>query len=384
MPDLCDEGDELVVDAGRVDNDNGPPPQHSPITPSSLMHDQTPSLASSEPTLQDFASQPDLSLPSLIEPWGSMPSMPSAEFQKLFDMACFDTGYEGLDHTDNLYPPMEENQDPLMMAGAPQIFPELVSDMTSLSPSQNPQGSELSLDAIDIFPSNPKPPVSKASSHTLFQDLMPPQDIHSTTTSDHVKSLFSTCLCQASALDLMALSTPSQSIRNRPQGELLSFEEVLEMNQKATETVSIILRCPCQKDAYLLVPLALAMYKTLEWFDAAVLAGKSSVISVPRTGIDGESFAGEDPSRTAAQIVLSRLPTIRRIANALSDHLQNANQGFQNSDKVATDQQQSQTNGLFSQVSTASPMFAGLLRDMDTNLASRTRELASKAINQIR
>ncbi|KAF9693043.1 hypothetical protein EKO04_009303 [Ascochyta lentis] len=379
MPDLGDETDELVVDVGCVDH--GRSLQRSPTTPSSLTHDHTPSLPSSERTLQDFGSQSDLSLPSLIDPWGPMPSMSSAEYQKLFDLACFETGYEGLDHTDNLYTAMEEDQDSLMMAGAPQIFPELV---TSLSPMQNPQGSELSLDAVDVFPSNPKPPVSKASSHTLFQDLMPPQDSRSTTTSDHLKSLFSTCLCQASALDLMARSTPSQSIRNRPQGGLLSFEEVLEMNQKATETVSIILKCPCPKDAYLLVPLALAMYKTLEWFDAAVLAGKSSVISVPRAGIDGESFAGEDPSRTAAQIVLSRLPTVRRIANALCDHLQNANQGPQTGDKVASDQQQSQTNGLFSQISTASPMFAGLLGDLDTNLTSRTRELASKAISQIR
>ncbi|KAK3627689.1 hypothetical protein LTR56_015451 [Elasticomyces elasticus] len=194
------------------------------------------------------------------------------------------------------------------------------------------------------------------------------------------------CSCHGRALDLVGQPTPLQNHNNGFNCGRPSFESVIDLNNTATDAMSEILQCPCGKNAYLLIVLALATFKTLEWFDAAAADGEVGLVSAPNTSIGGGIVGRENRSRAAAQIVFSRLPSIHRVVRTLSDQLLTLH-GNANLDDVNTPQQHTSNT---SRLSAADDCFAlstlssSLASSLEGDLRKRSIDLAKRVILRLR
>ena len=181
------------------------------------------------------------------------------------------------------------------------------------------------------------------------------------------------CSCQGRALDLMEQPIPLQNQRSGSKSGKPSFESVLNLNNTATDAMSEILQCPCGKDAYILVVLALATFKCLEWFDAASAEGELGLVSEPSRGIGGGVPSDGNPSRAAAQIVLSKLPDVNIICRTLSDQLRDLHQDGEH------------INGLRAMKdSFGTQLSSGLATSLAVDLRKATLNLAKRVIVRLR
>ncbi|CAO2648466.1 Nn.00g077330.m01.CDS01 [Neocucurbitaria sp. VM-36] len=124
-----------------------------------------------------------------------------------------------------------------------------------------------------------------------------------------------------------------------------SFESVIEQNQAAVDAVDEILKCPCSRNSVLLFALALVMFKMLGWYTACVnatpqapgehdsddsepmmrtssIGRRPSIVRRPSqsTMLDYEMDVDYE-DRIVCQIVLSRLYSVRRTLNVLTERL---------------------------------------------------------------
>lgn len=124
-----------------------------------------------------------------------------------------------------------------------------------------------------------------------------------------------------------------------------SFESVIEQNQAAVDAVDEILKCSCSRNSVLLFALALVMFKMLGWYTACVNAtprapgeqeSDDPESMVPASSIGRRPSIVRRPSqstmlgyemdinyedRIVCQIVLSRLYSVRRTLNVLTERL---------------------------------------------------------------
>ena len=206
------------------------------------------------------------------------------------------------------------------------------------------------------------------------------------------------CSCQGRALDLMGQPTPAQSRQqsaaSSPHGGRPSFESVLDRNHSTTDAMAEILQCPCGKDAYTLIVLVLATFKTLEWFDAAAASSPAEeaarFVSLPDAGVHGDRGSGDDPSRAAAQIVLSRLPSVNRIVSTISEQLRILHRSTSGVIGSGGDAQRQLTSGETANLRAANHPFtapllsSSLANTLESDLRRRTLALAKSVIIRLR
>lgn len=318
------------------------------------------------------------------EPWPTGTGLSSEEMEELFNLDCFNQNFTTLDVGENLFSGMgvEKAQTSssadclaatasLEHAGDPGFSPFRFDSTGSLPVHSMVQSDNMSSTATS----------SGATTRTQSSDSGL-STLHRSLTNDDLASVRSlgqqmgSCSCQARALDLMILPTPSQTSQGRSNaGEAPSFESVLDLNATVTEAMWQILQCPCTKDAYQLVVLALSTCKTLEWFDAA--ASSVQLVAPPTASIGGMASTGQDASRTAAQIVLSRLPSVQRVVDTLSDQLHLLFQGQEIGEAEGM-------NGITFDTSSHHFFSADLARSLEMKLRRRTREMARRVIAQLR
>jgi hypothetical protein len=125
------------------------------------------------------------------------------------------------------------------------------------------------------------------------------------------------------------------------KGRLLpTIREVIALNETTIEAVGAMLDCGsgCARDSYLLVLMALIVFKVLGWYAAAATrcgvaaaddslacAGSHSEMAVggPESPVvTSYALDDEDAARMAAQSVLSELHRVQRLVNRLSVRLQ--------------------------------------------------------------
>ncbi|KAK3629714.1 hypothetical protein LTR56_017126 [Elasticomyces elasticus] len=331
-------------------------------------------------------------LPAPRGPWTNVPAPTQVEMDELFNLG-------GLDHNNDFAA--------LNMGGFPNDAGFAQSDFFAPFYTVDQQSqynpSTLTQTNQPAFPLLPTPSDSSTSSGNLdsYVDLssyfsgdpvaiggsrMSGSSSRSSSALHNSPNLrpSGSCSCHGRALDLVGQPTPLQNHNNGLSNGRPSFESVIDLNNTATDAMSEILQCPCGKDAYLLIVLALAAFKTLEWFDAAAADGEAGLVSAPNTSIGGVMVGRENPSRAAAQIVFSRLPSIHRVVRALSDQLLTLH-GNANLDDVNTPQQHtSNTGGSGDDCFALSTLSSSLTNSLEGDLRKRTIDLAKRVIVRLR
>nr|POE70861.1 monodictyphenone cluster transcription factor [Quercus suber] len=153
---------------------------------------------------------------------------------------------------------------------------------------------------------------------------------------------FSACGCLPRALALLNHLAPNNLASPQTQGIDLesapSFENVMLQNEESIDAIKDILDCSCSKDGSLLFTLSLVVFKILGWYAAAALAvpidgqiveGEVSdsprhsrlVVRLQPTSMLGYDVDGENQKRIICQFVLSKLHSVQRIVNMLSQRL---------------------------------------------------------------
>jgi len=159
------------------------------------------------------------------------------------------------------------------------------------------------------------------------------------------------CFCLIKALDLMKQLFPNYSPActiSSTQGfdkhtTIPTIQAVIAQNEQTNDAVSRMLQCSCSQDGYLLTIISLIVFKVLGWYAAAARKIPSSgdnscsaqsqrtsnsrhpshaeqVLQDPAI-VGSYRLDGEDSTRMAAQLVLSKLHCVQRLVNQLSTKL---------------------------------------------------------------
>lgn len=193
------------------------------------------------------------------------------------------------------------------------------------------------------------------------------------------------CQCHHHATEILSHATPSVLRQHSFCTSRKSFETVLELGTALEKTISRTSNCACKQDIYLLCTLILAMYKMLEWLEAASSMGKDSVVAPPSTGIDGNVLDGQNVGRVAAQIVLSRLPHVQRTVDCLHEQLQSLDaKAILTPDRKRDSLGQDEANPMVENEPTVPLLPMSLAKALQSTLKSRTLDLAKKVVTQLR
>jgi Aflatoxin regulatory protein len=154
------------------------------------------------------------------------------------------------------------------------------------------------------------------------------------------------CLCLLDQLTPQWTAAPcTQNKEKSSMPTPTSFESVIAQNQAAADAVDDTLKCPCSRNSVLLFTLALVVFKILGWYAACANAtpggprGQDSddmepitpassvgrrplIVRCPSqsTMLEYEMEIGHE-DRIVCQIVLSRLYSVRRTLNVLTQRL---------------------------------------------------------------
>ncbi|RMZ83621.1 hypothetical protein DV738_g928, partial [Chaetothyriales sp. CBS 135597] len=157
----------------------------------------------------------------------------------------------------------------------------------------------------------------------------------------------STCECHVKTPNLMKDLSADDVTGGMTANPLVSVDtvrSVVDRNETVAEEIGTVLKCPCEKDGYLLSILSLTVFKMLALY-AAISRKKpcsdmdvdfdadSSGSSVPppltrqssaasSSIIENYCLDGDDSSRMMTQLVLSKLHRIGRLTDQLSSKLQ--------------------------------------------------------------
>lgn len=215
------------------------------------------------------------------------------------------------------------------------IFPAL-KDVNFEDPVSDDAVSDFLVLSSPRSPSNSRVPPSPISDTHSYEDPRP---------SDQP------CFCLVKALGLMKQlflnQTPACTISSTPGFEnhttIPTIQAVIAQNEQINEAVGRMLQCSCSQDSYLLAIISLIVFKVLGWYAAAARKTPSSgdssrsapspwtsnlrrpshaeqVLQDPAT-VGSYRLDGEDSTRMAAQLVLSKLHCVQRLVNQLSTKL---------------------------------------------------------------
>jgi hypothetical protein len=177
--------------------------------------------------------------------------------------------------------------------------------------------------------------------------------------------------CLVRALELLRQYSPSScqdSTSSTP-----SLPIVIAQNGATIEAASALLECPCSRDGYQLVLVALIVFKALTWYNAAVRqeshSRQTSVSNKTPGGIasDGE----ENPKRAAAQAVLVESHRVRKLIEQTSLRLRA---------RIEADEAEQTTGG----GGFALPFSAAMYSQLDAALMGQLRVLSLDMIDRMK
>lgn len=174
-------------------------------------------------------------------------------------------------------------------------------------------GSNLAPDLMtDTTSSAPDATSSAKSSNSSYSQLMPPSRASSMASVTQM----SLCGCLTTGLDLLKTLCV---MGVEEAGGQIQTPALLAENKHNIETVHNMMSCPsCSGDSFLFTIMSMIILKIIERYSVAARAEGSS---------NGQDFTGPSlaesnhstrPERTAAQLVLSELHRVQRLANQLS------------------------------------------------------------------
>ena len=178
------------------------------------------------------------------------------------------------------------------------------------------------------------------------------------------------------------------------------IQSVIADNEETIEAICKMLQCPCSRDEHLLIIMSLVVFKVLAWYAAAAretsmtdenqspsnfrpdhgqspVSHPEQVLQSP-TVVGSYCIDGEDQGRMAAQLVLSKLHSVQRLVNLLSERLR----GHGLRSGMAT----SVTNSQDTQVGaeSTSPFSASMLDQLEADLRKRLRTLSLEIVDMLR
>lgn len=233
-----------------------------------------------------------------------------------------------------------------------------------LSPGFDSSSSNNSKDLFDIFPAfkdvNFEDAVSNDAGSDFFglssprsppNTRVPPSPISDTQSYEDPHTTDIPCLCLIKALGLMkqlfvnpsTACTTASTPGFEKHPNLPTIQAIIAQNEQVNDAVGRILQCSCSHDSYLLVIISLTVFKVLGWYAVAARKTPSSgdnsggahnewpfnfrhpphaeqVLQDPAT-VGSYRLDGEDSTRMAAQLVLSKLHSVQRVVNQLSTKL---------------------------------------------------------------
>ena len=179
---------------------------------------------------------------------------------------------------------------------------------------------------------------------------------------------------------------------------LPTIQSVIAENEETIEAISQMLQCSCSRDGHLLVIMSLIVFKVLAWYAAVAcdtpmtdesqspsstrpdhkrspLSHSEQVLQSP-TVVGSYCIDGEDQDRMAAQMVLSKLYSVQRLVNLMSERLRD--HGVHSGMAVGNNQD-AQVEG-----ERSSPFSASMLDQLEADLRKRLRTLSLEIVNTLR
>lgn len=171
-----------------------------------------------------------------------------------------------------------------------------------------------------------------------------------------------------------------------------SVKTVISKNEKAIETIRLIVRCSCSQDGYLLAIISLIVFKVLGWYAAAAEAttcrymshsyhpfSEKVLLSEDSAIVGNYHIGGENSARMAAQLVLSELHRVQSFINQLSMKLKmqvgKHGGGMDTSNGMDYENTVSEPT---------SPLSVVMLTQLELDLRKRLKALSSKIIEGLR
>ena len=185
---------------------------------------------------------------------------------------------------------------------------------------------------------------------------------------------------------------------------LPTIQSVIAENEETIEAICKMLQCPCSQDGHLLVIMSLVVFKVLAWYAAVArekpmtdenqspinsrpdhgqspLSHSEQVLQSP-TVVGSYCIDGEDQGRMAAQLVLSKLHSVQRLVNLLSERLRG--HGMRKEMAVGTPKSVANHQDTQVDAESTSPFSASMLDQLEADLRKRLRALSLKLVDMLR